>query len=260
MINMFLDKYSAILEDIDEHLGIMDTVPPRELSSDPLGEIEFLSQSGSVVRCLRSVVSTLQTCGPSPASRLLADVVEYGERCAEQISAGSAELPTLRKEAASHPSSGEAHAALGFALSHLGDEKGAEVSFRNALQYAKTDALCFVCHRDCLNNLGWQAYLARNYEQALIWFDQACWMSPDSTDVVHGLKLDELQPPYRLAFENILLSLARLRRTSDAQKYALDYCRWFGRLPRYESLMLSQCGINADRIYLDTRLGMVSIY
>ncbi len=151
----------------------------------------------------------------------------------------------LRDAAVRDPKSGEAHAALGFALSHLGDEDGAEASFRIALTHANTNALCFVCHRDCLNNLGWHSYLAGRYEHAMVWFDQACWMHPDPGDVIHEMSAEELQAPYKLALENILLCLAHLNRTSEIKRLLLDYCTHFGRLPRYETGVLLKCRIDA---------------
>ena len=254
MINTLLDRYFAIIAGLDEHLGVTNSAPQSELSLDLLCEIGFLSQSGSAVRCLKLVVSTLQSCDVGTPSRMLANIVEYGERCVKQILEERAQLPVLSEEAARHSKSGEAHAALGFALSHLGDEEGAEGSFREALKYANTDALCFGCHRDCLNNLGWHSYLSGKYAEAMVWFDQACWMCPDAGDVIHGISADELQPPYKLAFENILLCLAKQNRASEIRGRLSDYCARFGRLPRYETGVLLRCGIDADRVYVDSRL------
>jgi tetratricopeptide (TPR) repeat protein len=258
MPKIFVDRYLLILTPINEQLGISDAGGSMQLADDVFREMEFLSQAGSAVRCLRLVVSALRSCGPSTPSRTVADLVEYGERCVEQILHESARLPALRKEAARASKSGEMQAALGFALNHLGDEEGANISFRNALKYANTDALCFVCHRDCLNNLGWNSYLAGKYEEAMVWFDQACWMRPDTGDVIHGILVDELQPPYKLAFENILLCLARLNRTPEIKGRLSDYCSRFGRLPRYEAGVLLRCGIDAEREYVESRIELTS--
>lgn len=124
--------------------------------------------------------------------------------------------------------SDEAHAALGFALNHL-DDDGALSAFREALKYAGTESLSFVSHRDCLNNLGRHLFLKGQYEQAMTWFDQACWMSPDPKDRVDDMP-DELQPPYKLAFENLLLCLAKLGNVAEAQKRVWEYCSHFSRV------------------------------
>ena len=157
----------------------------------------------------------------------------------------------LRKDVQNSPKSGEAHAELGFALNHLDDDTGALSAFREALEYAGTESLSFVSHRDCLNNLGWNSFLQGKYEQAMVWFDQACWMSPDPKDFADDAPPDEMQPPYRLAFENLLLCSAKLANAPEAQKRVWEYCHHFGRVPRYESDALLSCGVDADRAYIE---------
>jgi hypothetical protein len=93
-----------------------------------------------------------------------------------------------------------------------------------------------------------------NYKQALVWLDQACWMSPDPTDVIHEVDAADLQPAYKLAFENILLCLAKLGRIPEATDRVVEYCQVFGRVPSYESNVLLEAGIDPDCLYVQSRI------
>lgn len=251
MLQKFVDTYLKTIEPFSHQLYVQDDFAQVALTTELFREIEFLYQSISVVRCFRLTVSALLSCDSQTSSRQAADLIACAESCRIQIAGTLHELPILRKEVENSPTSGEAYAELGFALNHLDDDDGALSAFREALKYAGTESLSFVSHRDCLNNLGWHFFLQGQYEPAMKWFDQACWMSPDPKDLADEMNGDDLQPPYRLAFENLLLCLARLAKAPEALERVRDYCRHFGRVPRYETDALLSCGVDADRAYIE---------
>ena len=109
-----------------------------------------------------------------------------------------------------------------------------------------SQALC----RDCLNNIGWDFYLRRQYDEALPWFEQACWLAPSPDDEMAHEHIEDLEPPYKLALENVLLCLARLGRLPEAAKKLTAYFDRFGRLPRYETEALRKLGLDADVAYI----------
>jgi tetratricopeptide (TPR) repeat protein len=251
IVKSLVGAYLENVKPFCQQLCLQGNLGELQLTAQHFREIEFLYQSISVVKCFKLAVSALRSCNSQTSLRQAADLVSYAEGCRMQIAGTLDELPELRKEVRNSPKSGEAHAALGFALNHLDDDDGALSAFREALKYAGTESLSFISHRDCLNNLGWHSLLQGEYEQAIVWFDQACWMSPDPEDFVDDIPADELQPPYRLAFENLLLCLAKLANVPEAQKCVLEYCSHFGRVPRYESDALLSCGVDADRAYIE---------
>lgn len=231
-----------------------ETRAELETVDNPMLEIGFLWQSSSAVRCLRLALSALQACPPEASASFVADLIECIEDCERNILAAHLRLPELDAAAHAQPDNGEAQAELGFVLNLLDDIDGALAAFRKALRHANTDALCFESHRDCINNLGWESYLRKSYEEALVWFEQACWMQPDPNDIDHGSSEDDLKPPYRLAFENILLCLAKLNRLPEATQRLEEYCDYFGRLPRYEREALQNLGVDTDVAYIRSRI------
>lgn len=58
------------------------------------------------------------------------------------------------------------------------------------------------------------------------------------------------EPPYKVAFENLLLSLAKLGRLKEATEKLEKYHDWFGRLPNYESRALEKLGLQPDVIFI----------
>lgn len=258
MVKTLVGAYLEKTKPFCQQLGFETDVADGELTPELLREIEFLYQSISVVRCLKLTVVALRSSNSQTSLRQAADLIGYAENCRIQIADTLNGLPDLRKEIDNSPKSGEAYAALGFALNHLDDNDGALSAFRKSLKYAGTESLSFVSHRDCLNNLGWHSLLQHQYEQAMVWFDQACWMSPDPEDFVDDIPADELQPPYRLAFENLLLCLAKLANVPEAQNRVWEYCSHFGRVPRYESDALLSCGVDADRTYIECCISRLS--
>jgi tetratricopeptide (TPR) repeat protein len=247
---------TEFLSSISERLHVYLTTTANEQPTiATLDELHFLLQSNCGVRALRSAVGMLQKCDSDAPPCHLADLIEAIEKCELRIIGAETDIPMLARAAKDKPNDGEAQAALGFALTVLDEWDTALLCFREALKHANTDALCFRCHRDSLNNLGWYSYLHGRYNEAVTWFEQACWMGPDPEDEkIHGITQDELQPPYRLAFENILLCLAKTGRQAEAADRLKEYHRLVGRLPLYETRALLKCGIDADVEYINSRI------
>ncbi len=199
---------------------------------DPLLELHALWQSSSAVRCLRLAFAALQACPPDAPAGLVADLIECADDCTQRILARQQVLPELRAAAEAEPENGDAQADLGFALDAVDEKDEALHRYHKALEHV--DTLCFFNRRDCLNNIGWDFYLRRQYEDALLWFEQACWLALSPDDEMAHAHTEDLEPPYKLALENVLLCLARLGRLPEAAKKLTGYFDRFGRLPRYE--------------------------
>ncbi len=214
---------------------------------DPMLELHALWRPSSAVRCLRLAFAALQECPPDAPAGLVADLIECADDCTRRILARQEVLPELRATAEAEPENGDAQADLGFALDALDEKEEALRLYHKALGHVET--LCFLNRRDCLNNIGWDFYLRRQYEEALLWFEQACWVAPSPDEEQHA-HTEEVEPPYKLAFENLLLCLARLGRLPEAAKKLSAYFDHFGRLPRYETEALRKLGLDADVAYV----------
>lgn len=247
MANRWADDYLTSLSP--------DAFPPKapenefEDLEDPMLELFLLWHSNSVVECLRVAFAALQRCPENAPPDLVAMLIESVEYCERAITDRQAQLPGLRARTEAEPDNGEAQAALAFVLSALDHREEAVDLYRRALQ--NSSSLCFLCHRDCINNLGWDCLLQQKCDDALVWFEQACWLRP-STDFKSHVEgaVDEVAPPYRLALENVLLCLAKLGRLSEAAKRLVVYFDHFGRLPRYESEALRKLGLDSDVAYI----------
>ena len=215
---------------------------------DPLLELHALWQSSSAVRCLRLAFAALQACPPDAPAGLVADLIECADDCTQRILARQQVLPELRAAAEAEPENGDAQADLGFALDAVDEKDEALHRYHKALEHV--DTLCFFNRRDCLNNIGWDFYLRRQYEDALLWFEQACWLALSPDDEMAHAHTEDLEPPYKLALENVLLCLARLGRLPEAAKKLTGYFDRFGRLPRYETEALRKLGLDADVAYV----------
>lgn len=217
---------------------------------DPGLELYVLWQSSSAVRCLRLAFAALQACSPDAPAETIADLIECVNDCTIRILLRQEELPQLKEAAQADPEDGDAQADLGFALDALDEADNALACYYNALEHSGT--LCFLNHRDCLNNIGWHFYLEGKYEDALYWFERACALRPASDDVTAPVENPE--PSYKLALENVLLCLARLGRLPDAAKKLTVYFDCFGRLPRYETAALRKLGLDADVAYIRAQI------
>ena len=215
---------------------------------DPMLELYALWQSSSAVRCLRLAFAALQGCPPDAPPGLVADLIECADDCTQRILARQRVLPELRAAAEAETENGDAQADLAFALDALDEKDEALQLYHKALGHVET--LCFLNRRDCLNNIGWDFYLRRQYEEALLWFEQACWLAPSSDDESEHAHAEDMAPPYKLALENVLLCLARLGRLPEAAKKLTVYFDRFGRLPRYETDALRKLGLDADIAYI----------
>jgi tetratricopeptide (TPR) repeat protein len=220
---------------------------------DPLLEIGFLRQSGQAIRGFNLAVAELALCRENAPEGLVADLIETVEHCNRKILSAKEELPKLREAVDEDPNNGEKLAHLGFGLNALDDREAALTAFTRALEHP--ESVCIHCHRDCLNNIGWDHYLRGEYEQALGWFEHACQLKQPLAHVDDDKHLGnvgeaELDVPYRLALENILLALAKMGRLTEATTRLQEYHGWFGRLPTYESRALEKLGLQPDVIYM----------
>jgi Tfp pilus assembly protein PilF len=154
----------------------------------------------------------------------------------------------LRAAADTKPKDGDSQADLAIALSALDETEEATELFHKALDHE--DSLCFLNHRDCLNNIGWDLYLHKQYDKALPWFEKACWIEPSlDRETVHA-HTEELTTPYKLALENQLLCLAKLGRLREAAEQLTVYLDQIGRLPHYETQALRNLGLDADIAFI----------
>ena len=218
----------------------------------PLLEISFLRQSEQLTRCFNLAVAQLALCREVEHEGMLADLIETVECCNWKMLSAKEELPKLMEKAAEDPSNGEKLARLGFGLNALDDREAALTAFTRALEHP--DSLSIYCHRDCLNNIGWDHYMRGEYEQALGWFELACRLkqAPMQDDDNPPDSGGETEPdePYKLALENVSLALAKMGRLTEVTARLQEYHRWFGRLPAYESLALEKLGLKPDVIYM----------
>ena len=65
---------------------------------------------------------------------------------------------------------------------------------------------------------------------------------------------ENIEPPYKLALENVLLCLARLGRLPEAAKKLTVYFDRYGTLPRYETEALRKLGLDADVAYIRSQI------
>ena len=221
---------------------------------DPLLEISFLRQSRSASRGFSLAVAALAQCGEDAPLPLLAELIEAIEDFNQGLAAAAVELPKLRQAVEEDPDNGEKLANLGFNLNAVDERDAALAAFTRALEHP--DSLCIHCHRDCLNNIGWDHYMRGEYEQALGWFEHACRLGDLETKALSHLDargLDRPNVPYRLALENILLTLAKLGRLTEATERLQQYHNWFGRVPSYEALALQKLGLQPDVVFIRSR-------
>lgn len=165
-------------------------------------------------------------------------------------------LTNLRAAAEDDSLNGETLAELGFVLNALDEHDEALSFFTRALEHPLT--LSIESHRDCLNNIGWYHFSNGEYEQALGWFEHACSLKepsdascPEDLSEKGERKMGE---PYRLALENVLLTLAKMGRLKEATVRLEEYHDWFGRLPKYESAALEKMGLQQDTIFVRSRI------
>lgn len=251
MPNPWAEEYlESLLPDLVSETGDSDA---DDLDSDNVDDrmVELYTlwqHSSSAVRCLKLALALLERCTPDAPASLVADLIECVEDCTEQFLMRLKMLPALRTAAEAAPESGDSQADLAFALEALDESEEAMARYRKALEHP--DDLCFLNFRDCLNNTGWDLYLQKQYEDALPWFVRACWIVPSpEKEMAHG-HTENLEPPYKLAFENILLCLAKLGHLPEAAEKLTAYFDCFGRLPRYETEALRKLGLDADIAFI----------
>lgn len=223
---------------------------------DPMLEINFLRQGGSVIQCLDLAIATLAVCHEAAPLWLVAELIETVGECNRKLVTAEKELPNLKEAVDKDLNNGEKLAKLGFGLLALDNREAALSAFTKAL--ANPDTLCIHCHRDCLVNIGWDHYLREEYEQAVGWFEIACRLKQPIMHIEDKHLGDEsgaeTDMPYRLALENVLLALAKMGRLTEATSKLQEYHGWFGRLPPYESHALEKLGLQPDVIYIRSRI------
>jgi tetratricopeptide (TPR) repeat protein len=218
---------------------------------DPLLEIRAMRHGGSAVEGFNFGVAELALCKENAPLSLLAELIETVEICMMTLNKAQENLPALKEAVFQDPTNGEKHAKLGFGLYALDMRVEALTALTKALEYPTT--LCLDCHRDCLNNIGWEHYRQGEYEQALGWFEKACNLTDTGKKDEKHLEGDDAanaEPPYKVAFENMLLTLAKLGRLKEATEKLEKYHDWFGRLPNYESRALEKLGLQPDVIFI----------
>ena len=221
---------------------------------DPLLEIEFLRQSGSAMKCFHLSIAALAQCNQVAPLALVAELIESVEESNSKALMFRKELPGLKRAVVKDPKNGEKQAKLAFAFSALDEWEKALSTYTRALEHP--DTLCFQCHRDCLVNIGWEHYLKAEYEESLGWFEMASRIKePKRVDATHVEEGEdgEVDAPYKLALENVLLALAKMGRLTEATARLQEYHDWFGRLPQYESRSLEKLGLQPDVIYIRSR-------
>lgn len=224
---------------------------------DPLVEIGFLRQSNSPVQCFRLSVAALALCSEGAPLSLVSELVETVEECNDKLTALEDELPRLKEAVSQDPENCEKLAYLGFALLSADEREAALTAFTQALERPTT--LCIYCHRDCLLNIGWDHYVRREYDEALGWFEHACQLrqpvpANQTQNHIVSEAQDDSEAPYKLALENVLLTLVKLGRLAEAASRVEEYHHFFGRLPMYESRALEKLGLQPDVIYIRSRI------
>ncbi len=237
------------LDDLNELISAV----AQEDMEDPLLEVRFLRHSGATVLCLNLARAVLALCHEDAPMSLLADLIETIEECQVKLLAFREELPRLRQVLHDDPENGKNLARIGVVLFALDDRDNALSAFTEALEWRNT--LCIQWERDCLNNIGWDHYQRGAYEQALGWFQHACRLKlPETGNLFEVPTEGDDEPPYRLALENMLLTLARMGRLGEAAAELQEYHSHFGRLPDYEARALEKLGLRPDIVYMRTRI------
>jgi len=228
------------LEDLDD-LVIASEVPAMD---DPSLELNFLMQGNSAVQAFNLAAAMLALCGKDAPVALVAELIEAIEECRRNLIKAQEALPEARIVAGKEPENGDKLAELGFVLNALDERRAALSAFTKALEHP--DTLRVEYHRDCVNNIGWDHYLRGEYEEALGWFQHACQLNvPGGSSESHE--------PYQLALENVLLALSKLGHLREAAVKLEEYHKFFGRLPRYESVALEKLGLQPDIIFVRSR-------
>jgi tetratricopeptide (TPR) repeat protein len=215
---------------------------------DPMLELHMLWHSNSAVSCLRLAFAMLQKCPPEAPASMVADLIECFDHSTGHLEAIEEALPRLRAAAEDKPEDGDSQADLAIALGALDETDEAMELYRKALDHE--DSLCFLNHRECLNNIGWNLYLRKQYNEALPWFEKACWIEPPIDREIEHAHTQDIEPPYKLALENQLLCLAKLGRLRESAEQLTAYFDQIGRLPRYETEALRKLGLDADIAFI----------
>lgn len=250
MPNPWAEEYiKSLLPDIGPERDDSDADSlDLDILEDPMLELHALWQSSSAVRCLRLAFVMLERCPPDAPANLVADLIECADDCTRRLNMQEEMLADLRTAAEAKPEDADIQADLAFALEALDETDEALDRYNRALENA--DNLCILNHRDCLNNKGWNLYLGKQYEEALPWFERACWIAPSPDKEAAHAHTEEIEPPYKLALENVLLCLAKLGRLPEAAEKLTVYFDCVGRLPHYETEALRKLGLDADIAFI----------
>lgn len=222
-----------------------------ESIEDPMLEIRAMRQGGSAVEGYNFGIAALALCREDAPVSLIAELIETVEVCMMALRNAREMLPSLKEAVNQDPRNGEKLAKLGFKLYTLENREEALTALTKALEFP--DTLCFSCHCDCLNTIGWEHYRQGEYAQALGWFQISCGLkAPGENDVKHldGDVGAEPSVPFKIAFENMLLTMAKLGQLREATEKLQEYHDCFGRLTNYESRALEKLGLQPDVIFI----------
>ncbi len=244
--------FQAEGKNVDDLNELISAVAQADME-DPVLEVRFRRYSGATVQCRYLALAVLALCHEDAPLSLVADLIETIEECDAKVLAFREELPRLRQVLHDDPENGPNLAHIGVVLYALDDRDTALSAFTEALERRNT--LCIHWERDCLNNVGWDHYQRGAYEQALGWFQLACRLKlPETGNLFEDPAEPDDVPPYRLALENVLLTLAKMGRLGEAASKLQEYHSHFGRLPNYEARALEKLGLRPDVIYMQSRI------
>lgn len=174
----------------------------------------------------------------------LEEILEAMSVCQDELQEFVEDLPEMLEYLRNHPEDGDTRFCLGFTYDCLGDDERAIAEYRQALWNFGT--MEPEQQRACLNNIGWYYYRRGDAQEALHWFEGACWFEHPSDP-----------GPYKLAIENLFLVYAHLDMREHAHPLAAEYIDLYGPIPTMEAKALLRLGVDADAIWLRRKMGIV---
>jgi tetratricopeptide (TPR) repeat protein len=234
---------------------------PREWGEieDLLLEVRANRNGGSAIKGEKCAIAALALCSEDAPIELIAELIESREVCYSAHRKARERLPELKKAVEADPTDAQKIADLGFGLNALDEDEAALSALTSALAHAETMSIGTT--RDCLNSLGWIHFVRGQYEDALGWLGLALGLSqiretPDEED--HPDEGAAFELTYRLALENMLVTLAKVGHLTEATAPLEEYHNCFGRLPDCESRSLTGLGLKPDVIFIGSNIRRLS--
>ena len=181
------------------------------------------------VYCVRGLACSTKDC-------LIREELKQARlHCEQEIQSYAQDIPEIVAAIYANPKDGTAHFYLGMHLHCLGHVDRSIEEYQLALRYF--DSMEWEEQRECLNSIGWHHYRRGDCQNALPWFERACWF-----ENVHD------PAPYHFAMGNLILAYSELGMREEAKRVAIDYARLCGPIPPFERRALSRINIDADSI------------